>query len=369
MQSWFLAAKIESFSGVEGSLLGNPELWRRVPNDALFSAIRSAWTAYTISQPAWDSQPAAAIREDPDISQMRGLSLGVFISATPTMALPLMQSRILDVTACARSVGHLADWQREGDIVVGWIEQLKAQGRATAPGDLGAYLWTHWLAEESKRQHALNRPAITAAETAGTNAVQQWFPPDSTSTASRPRSKMGPIGLIIDLHSQWHDEVLRASNILTSMGASIIIPSGPPPAAYIPLGKPLSSNYTIPKRAPAPDPPAETTVFPHSNSGAHSATKPRDEQRTQSAHSRADYYGPNPAATSSQHAKKCEGCGRKGHTPDNCDRKEHRNWNPVHGHVLFADTAVGQAIAREAKGTYLSCLPPFGVVWDPISQQ
>jgi hypothetical protein len=90
--------------------------------------------------------------------------------------------------------------------------------------------------------------------------------------------------------------------------------------------------------------------------------------RTQSVHSRADYYGPNSAATSSQHAK-CEGCGRKGHTPDNCDRKEHPNWNPAYGHVLFADTAVGEAIAREAKGTYLSCLPPFGVVWDSILQQ
>jgi hypothetical protein len=200
LQSWFLAAKIDSFSGVEGSLLDNPDLWQRVPNDALFSAIRSAWTAYTTFQPAWDSQPTATLREDPDISQLRGISLGVFISATLTMALPLMQSRILDVTARTRPADHLADWQREGDIVVGWIEQLKAQGRATAPGDLGAFLWMHWLAE-CKRQHALNRPAVTAAETAMNNAVQQWFPPDSTSTASRPRSKMGPIGLIIDLHS------------------------------------------------------------------------------------------------------------------------------------------------------------------------
>jgi hypothetical protein len=151
MQSWFLAAKIDSFSGVQGSLLDSPELWRSAPNDALFSAIRSAWTAYTTSQPAWDSQQKAALREDPDIAQLRELSLGVFISATPTMALPLMQSRILDVTARARFAGHLADWQREGDIVIGWIEQLKAQGRATAPGVLGAYLWVHWMAE-CKRQ-------------------------------------------------------------------------------------------------------------------------------------------------------------------------------------------------------------------------
>ncbi len=42
LQSWFLAAKIDRFSsGTEGSLLDNPELWRRVPNDAFFSAIRS----------------------------------------------------------------------------------------------------------------------------------------------------------------------------------------------------------------------------------------------------------------------------------------------------------------------------------------
>ncbi len=42
MQSWFLAAKIDSSSGMQGSLVDNSELWRSVPNDALFSAIRSA---------------------------------------------------------------------------------------------------------------------------------------------------------------------------------------------------------------------------------------------------------------------------------------------------------------------------------------
>ncbi len=142
------------------------------------------------------------------------------------MALSLMQSRILDVTARARSAGHLADWQREGDIVVGWIDKLKAQGRATAPGALGASLSVQWT-KECKRQQALNKSAITAAETASTNPVQQWFPPDANEIASRPRSSTGPIGLIIDLHSQWHDDDRRVTNFITSMGASIIIPSGP----------------------------------------------------------------------------------------------------------------------------------------------
>ncbi len=142
------------------------------------------------------------------------------------MALPLMQSRILDVTARARSAGHLADWQREGDIVIAWIDKLKAQGRATAPGDLGASLSVQWT-KECKRQLALNRPAITAAEQAGTNPVQQWFPPEDHEATSRPRSSTGPIGLIIDLHSQWHDDAPRATSFIASMGASIIIPSGP----------------------------------------------------------------------------------------------------------------------------------------------
>ncbi len=82
--------------------------------------------------------------------------------------------------------------------------------------------------KECKRQLALNRPAITAAEQAGTNPVQQWFPPEDHDATSRLRSIPGPIGLIIDLHSQWHDEALRTSSFLTSMGASITIPSAPP---------------------------------------------------------------------------------------------------------------------------------------------
>jgi hypothetical protein len=65
----------------------------------------------------------------------------------------------------------------------------------------------------------------------------------------------------------------------------------------------------------------------------------------------------------------CEGCGRKGHTPDTCRSREHANWNFEHATINFADTATGQAVQREARGTHLTCLPPSGVVWDPISKQ
>ncbi len=70
------------------------------------------------------------------------------------------------------------------------------------------------------------------------------------------------------------------------MGASIIIPSGPPPAAYIALGKPLNSNYTIPRRALVLDPPVESM-------------------------SHGPRVSPTAPAADSQQLQ-CEGCGRKG---------------------------------------------------------
>jgi hypothetical protein len=51
-KQWELYAKlvfscqIDSFNGVQGSLLNNAELWKSVPNDTFFSAIWSSWAAY-----------------------------------------------------------------------------------------------------------------------------------------------------------------------------------------------------------------------------------------------------------------------------------------------------------------------------------
>jgi hypothetical protein len=99
------------------------------------------------------------------------ISLGVFISATLSMALPLLQSKILDVSTRARSADRFIDWQQEGEIVSAWISQLKAQGEL-APGALGAFLGFHWDAE-CKRQIALNHPAVVAAHSASRVASQQ----------------------------------------------------------------------------------------------------------------------------------------------------------------------------------------------------
>jgi hypothetical protein len=91
---------------------------------------------------------------------------------------------------------------------------------------------------------------------------------------------MGPIGLIIDLHSQWHDEVLCASNLITSMGASIIIPSGPhqqrtyhwgsrsaqiipsPSALQCPILQPKLQSFHIPTPAPTePQSPGTSSAY------------------------------------------------------------------------------------------------------------
>jgi hypothetical protein len=119
------------------------------------------------------------------------------------------------------------------------------------------------------------------------------------------------------------------------------------------------------------DPPAETTVFPRFSSTYLGVTNSRDEQR-QSVQHRGDLYGPftQPATTTADNQQlKCEGSGRKEHTPDTCRSREHANWNLEHANINFSDTTTGQAVQREARGTHLTCLPPSGAVWDPISKQ
>ncbi len=37
---------VETFAGTVGSLLDDPQLWKRVSNDAFFAAIRRAWDFY-----------------------------------------------------------------------------------------------------------------------------------------------------------------------------------------------------------------------------------------------------------------------------------------------------------------------------------
>ncbi len=66
---------VETFAGTEGSLLDDPQLWKRVSNDAFFAAIRRAWDFYDAPHTSWarPSASADALRTDPDEH-----ALGVF---------------------------------------------------------------------------------------------------------------------------------------------------------------------------------------------------------------------------------------------------------------------------------------------------
>jgi hypothetical protein len=45
--SFLTAGGVETFAGTEGSLLDDdPQLWKRVSNDAFFTAVRRAWDFY-----------------------------------------------------------------------------------------------------------------------------------------------------------------------------------------------------------------------------------------------------------------------------------------------------------------------------------
>ncbi len=46
----------------------------------------------------------------------------------------------------------------------------------------------------------------------------------------------------------------------------------------------------------------------------------------------------------------CEGCGRRGHTAEQCKCKRHPNWNSQHATLKWKDCAVAQAIKVLANG-------------------
>ncbi len=74
-----------------------------------------------------------------------------------------------------------------------------------------------------------------------------------------------------------------------------------------------------------------------------------------------------PTAGDSQHAPRAartdvgyEGCGRRGHTAEQCKCNKHPNWNALHATVKWKDTAVAQKITLLTNGEVRS-LPPDGV--------
>ncbi len=97
--------------------MDDPQLWKRVSNDAFFAAIRRAWDFYDAPHTSWarPSASADALSTDPDEHALGAFRLGVFLGATVSTDLPLMQARVLELyeRARGREVRQLAT--REGD--------------------------------------------------------------------------------------------------------------------------------------------------------------------------------------------------------------------------------------------------------------
>ncbi len=86
-------------------------------NDAFFAAIRRAWDFYDAPHTSWARPSASAdtLRTDPDEHALGVFRLGVFLGATVSTDLPLMQACVLELyeRARGREVRQLAT--REGD--------------------------------------------------------------------------------------------------------------------------------------------------------------------------------------------------------------------------------------------------------------
>jgi hypothetical protein len=60
----------------------------------------------------------------------------------------------------------------------------------------------------------------------------------------------------------------------------------------------------------------------------------------------------------------CDGCGREGHTAEQCYFRKHPNWNSQHATVKWKDSTIAKEIRKLANGN-LRSLPPDGVPWLP----
>jgi hypothetical protein len=50
----------------------------------------------------------------------------------------------------------------------------------------------------------------------------------------------------------------------------------------------------------------------------------------------------------------CDGCGREGHTAEQCYFRRHPNWNIQHGSVKWKDSAIAKEMRLLANGNLIS---------------
>ncbi len=104
----------------------------------------------------------------------------------------------------ALGAGRFDSWQREREIVAGWLGHLKAQGNS-ALGGLGVFILFHWDDECQHQAVALSHLTTPMSSLGTVPAFQPWQQPKlSQAEGATSRSLMGPIGFILDLQAAWH---------------------------------------------------------------------------------------------------------------------------------------------------------------------
>jgi hypothetical protein len=97
--------------------------------------------------------------------------------------------------------GRFDNWQREREIVAGWLGHLRAQGNS-ALGGLGVFLSFHWDAECQRQAVAISHLTAPMSSLGAVPVFQPWQQPKlSQAEGATSRSLMGPIGFILDLHA------------------------------------------------------------------------------------------------------------------------------------------------------------------------
>jgi hypothetical protein len=206
------------------------------------------------------------------------------------------------------------------------------------------------------------------------------------------RCNEGPIGFALDVISQWHKEYRFVVSFLEEMEATV---------AFSPLENWGSDVFDVPKplgfklaqqQACRNQFFAAPTAPRGSSEGTSSMQRPRAKRKQAAGHAapirqedrlhanpirQEDRLHANPIRQEDRlHANEnlyapraaraeagilgCDGCGRKGHTAEQCFCKRHPNWNTQQGSVKWKDSAIAKEIRHLANGN-LRSLPPEGV--------
>ncbi len=228
---------------------------------------------------------------------------------------------------------------------------------------MGRYIKQIWQ-REFERQRALKQSKSAF--------VDIWQPPGSDLLdLSRVRCNEGPIGFALDAVSQWHTNYRFVNGFLAEMEATI---------AFSPLenwgqegcdpSKPVSLHPA--RYRSGGDHASSTPAAPRGSSeGTSSQHRPRAQRKQAAGHAAPFRREEHPPANVNFYVPRaesgilgCDGCGREGHTAEQCYSRKHPNWIAQHATVKWKDSAIAKEI-RKLANENLRSLPLDGVQWLP----